>query len=348
MGVLKRNADAFFWAAARRARWKPGPGGRRAIARSRRDLACQEAASVVPARGSSPPPSRRPRTTSVLDALYRPKPRTGAPALRVVGQGPRRHLRRPRQRSASRESSDFSHACFQRRRGSPRAGLRGRQQPRPHLRPSHQGRAQERPARLPRRAAGRRRPAARPRGIWAAARGRRRRGVVRWWYHRGRTTAEGLLGEAQFRWLEGHLRASAAWARATVVVSPVQVLATKERPLPAEGFFEFPDDRARPRLLANRSALIVSGDVHYAEALGVRVRRRPHRAGDDDVGPLARVGLAAARALRRAAHPPAKHFAMAVHQRVLQGRVWRRVEIIAIEQTQSRGRRRVDDGPPEI
>ena len=107
----------------------------------------------------------------------------------------------------------------------------------------------------------------RGRGVWAA----RRVGdvdvvLLDGRYHRGRTAAEGLLGEAQFRWLEGHLRASAAWARATVVVSPVQVLATKERPPPAEGFFEFPDDRARLlRLLANRSALIVSGDVHYAE-----------------------------------------------------------------------------------
>ena len=43
-------------------------------------------------------------------------------------------------------------------------------------------------------------------------------------------------------------------------------LADGEDAPPAEGFFEFPDDRARLlSLLANRSALIVSGDVHYAE-----------------------------------------------------------------------------------
>ena len=151
-------------------------------------------------------------------------------------------------------------------------------------------------------------------------------------HHRGRTAAEGLLGEAQFRWLEGHLRASAAWARATVVVSPVQVLATKERPPPAEGFFEFPDDRARLlRLLANRSALIVSGDVHYAELSAYAC------AGGRTVPEMTTSGLSHSWGSRLPAHYDgplihrAKHFAMAVHQRVLQWRVWRRVEIIAIE-----------------
>ena len=148
----------------------------------------------------------------------------------------------------------------------------------------------------------------------------------------GRAT-RGLVGRGPHRWLEGHLRASAAWARATVVVSPVQVLATKERRPPASpGFFEFPDDRALASLLANRSALIVSGnDVHYAETLGVRVcAGRPHRAGDDDVGPLARVGLAAPGALRRPRIHRAKHFAMAVHQRVLQWPgVWQRHRVDA-------------------
>ena len=165
----------------------------------------------------------------------------------------------------------------------------------------------------------------RGRGVWAARRvddvdvvlldGR---------YHRGRTAEEGLLGEAQFRWLEGHLRASAAWARATVVVSPVQVLATKERPPPAEGFFEFPDDRARLlSLLANRSALIVSGDVHYAELSAYAC------AGGRTVPEMTTSGLSHAWGSRLPAHYDgslihrAKHFAMAVHQRVLQGRVWR-------------------------
>ena len=165
----------------------------------------------------------------------------------------------------------------------------------------------------------------RGRGVWAARRvddvdvvlldGR---------YHRGRTAVEGLLGEAQFRWLEGHLRASAAWARATVVVSPVQVLATKERPPPAEGFFEFPDDRARLlRLLANRSALIVSGDVHYAELSAYAC------AGGRTVPEMTTSGLSHSWGSRLPAHYDgplihrAKHFAMAVHQRVLQGRVWR-------------------------
>ena len=190
----------------------------------------------------------------------------------------------------------------------------------------------------------------RGRGVWAA----RRVGdvdvvLLDGRYHRGRTAAEGLLGEAQFRWLEGHLRASAAWARATVVVSPVQVLATKERPPPAEGFFEFPDDRARLlNLLANRSALIVSGDVHYAELSAYAC------AGGRTVPEMTTSGLSHAWGSRLPAHYDgplihrAKHFAMAVHQRVLQGRVLRSVEISAIEQTQSRGRRRVDDGPPEI
>ena len=165
----------------------------------------------------------------------------------------------------------------------------------------------------------------RGRGVWAARRvddvdvvlldGR---------YHRGRTAVEGLLGEAQFRWLEGHLRASAAWARATVVVSPVQVLATKERPPPAEGFFEFPDDRARLlSLLANRSALIVSGDVHYAELSAYAC------AGGRTVPEMTTSGLSHSWGSRLPAHYDgplihrAKHFAMAVHQRVLQGRVWR-------------------------
>ena len=165
----------------------------------------------------------------------------------------------------------------------------------------------------------------RGRGVWAA----RRVGdvdvvLLDGRYHRGRTAAEGLLGEAQFRWLEGHLRASAAWARATVVVSPVQVLATKERPSPAEGFFEFPDDRARLlNLLANRSALIVSGDVHYAELSAYAC------AGGRTVPEMTTSGLSHSWGSRLPAHYDgplihrAKHFAMAVHQRVLQGRVWR-------------------------
>ena len=61
------------------------------------------------------------------------------------------------------------------------------------------------------------------------------------------------------------------------------------------------------------------------------MRRRPHGAGDDDVGPLARVGLAAPAHYDGPLIHRAKHFAMAVHQRVLQWRVWRRVETAIVD-----------------
>ena len=85
-----------------------------------------------------------------------------------------------------------------------------------------------------------------------------RRGVV------GRATAEPWPRACSARRSSAGSRATCAPrppGPTTVVVSPVQVLATKERPRRPRRF-EFPDDRARLlRLLANRSALIVSGDV---------------------------------------------------------------------------------------
>ncbi len=84
-------------------------------------------------------------------------------------------------------------------------------------------------------------------------------------------------------------------------------------------------------LLSNRSALIVSGDVHYAELSAYAC------AGGRTVPEMTTSGLSHAWGSRLPAHYDgplihrAKHFAMAVHQRVLQWRVWRRVEINAIE-----------------
>ena len=78
-----------------------------------------------------------------------------------------------------------------------------------------------------------------------------------------------LLGDAQWAWLRAHLAAARDWARATVIISPIQLLATGERPPPAEGWFQYPDERAalvQALADANVSApFVVSGDVHYAE-----------------------------------------------------------------------------------
>ena len=168
----------------------------------------------------------------------------------------------------------------------------------------------------------RRRPG---RGVWAA----RRVGdvdvvLLDGRYARSETPGGSLLGDAQFRWLERHLAASASWAVATIVVSPVQVLATAERPPPAEGFFEFPDDRRRLLgLLRNRSALLVSGDVHYAELSA-------YACADGRVVPeMTTSGLTHAWGAARPAHYDGpvihrvKHWAMALHQTLLPPRVWR-------------------------
>ena len=104
----------------------------------------------------------------VLDALYRTQAkneayRRYASSVKILDGIYDDHVNGPRPR--------ILHFARHRRDVAPCAGLRRRQQPRPHVRPSHQGRAQECPSGLPRRAAGRRAPAAGPRRLGRAARG---------------------------------------------------------------------------------------------------------------------------------------------------------------------------------
>lgn len=85
----------------------------------------------------------------------------------------------------------------------------------------------------------------------------------------GRSHDADVLGEAQWAWLEGALRNSTA--RAHLVVSSIQVLTSS--PL-VESWGQFP--RARDRLLdlladaRPRGAVLLSGDVHYGELIGLR------------------------------------------------------------------------------
>jgi alkaline phosphatase D len=159
-------------------------------------------------------------------------------------------------------------------------------------------------------------------------------------YDRGPNGA-GLLGEAQWAWLERRLAASSA--AATVVVSPIQVLAVGERPASMEGWsvspcvffnlslardarrptrYQHPAERTRLlATLANTTAILVSGDVHHAE-LG------EYGCGAATVAELTTSGLSHAIGSPRPAlydswawHRFA-HYAMWTAQRVLPRHVW--------------------------
>ncbi|KAH8098395.1 PhoD-like phosphatase [Aureococcus anophagefferens] len=137
-----------------------------------------------------------------------------------------------------------------------------------------------------------------------------------------------LLGQAQWAWLEDHLAAARPWATATVIVSPTQVLASADRPRPAEGWFEYPAERQRLfEALArhNATAFLVSGDVHFAELSAYACEGGGRRRA---VAELTTSGLSHAWGSRdpafydsRALHR-FKHFAMVVHQFILRRFVW--------------------------
>jgi alkaline phosphatase D len=94
-------------------------------------------------------------------------------------------------------------------------------------------------------------------------------------------TAGDVLGEEQWAWLEQELRGSTASAH--LIVSSIQVLTSS--PV-VESWGHFPSARERLlRLLAETrpaGAVLVSGDVHYAELAGTRAAppsvRKPRRA----------------------------------------------------------------------
>jgi alkaline phosphatase D len=79
-------------------------------------------------------------------------------------------------------------------------------------------------------------------------------------------TANELLGEAQWAWLNDHLARSTATA--TLVVSSVQVLADGRSSL-HEGWWAYPTERQRlVQAMVNhgvKAPLLISGDVHFAE-----------------------------------------------------------------------------------
>ena len=152
----KRNADAFFWGG------DVVYGDRDPAVLKKRPAWYRNAQELFAAAKPTA------ANASVLDALYRTQAkneayRRYASSVKVLDGIYDDHVNGPRPR--------VFHFARHRRDVVPYAGLRRRQQPRPHVRPSHEGRAQERPARLPRRAAGRRAPATRPRRLGRAARG---------------------------------------------------------------------------------------------------------------------------------------------------------------------------------
>eukprot|EP00050_Salpingoeca_kvevrii_P009847 m.310292 g.310292 ORF g.310292 m.310292 type:complete len:481 (-) comp24848_c0_seq1:82-1524(-) len=96
------------------------------------------------------------------------------------------------------------------------------------------------------------------------------------------TQADSLLGEEQWRWLEEQLKNSDNSATVNILVSSIQVLT--ENPF-TESWGHFPEERRRLlRLLETtrpRGLVILSGDVHYAEVLGLR-QQPPLAAGHDE------------------------------------------------------------------
>ena len=142
-------------------------------------------------------------------------------------------------------------------------------------------------------------------------------------YDREAARGGGLLGETQWAWLEGRLADSRAWAAATVVVSPIQVLAVGERPASIEGWYQYPRERARLLgALANATALLVSGDVHFSELAEYAC------AGGATVAELTTSGLSHAWGSRSPAFYDSRpwhhfaHYAMWTAQRVLPRHVW--------------------------
>ena len=105
----------------------------------------------------------------------------------------------------------------------------------------------------------------------------------------GLGSSEDMLGsEAQWSWLESELIDSQAAVH--LLVSSVQVLTTAP---PVESWGHFPQSRRRLLSLlathAPRGALLLSGDVHYAELLGLGESllarsREPNRAAEGEHG----------------------------------------------------------------